>query len=153
MFSSFKRSRPLLIATATGWNAELFPRVLAHFIKHIGWSKEKPALLPMDNHNSHCSLEVVDLARENDLTSVTFPPHCSHRLQPLDITDEEEQIPEDTLQQPDWAEASTAALPEDIMTLPRLAMNASKTGRKRKLGSARVLTSTTEKERLPKRKI
>ena len=34
------------------------------------------------------------------------------------------------------------------MPLLRLAMDASKTGRKQKLGSARVLTSTPEKERL-----
>ena len=34
------------------------------------------------------------------------------------------------------------------MPLPRLAMDTSKTGMKRKLGSARVLTSTPEKERL-----
>ena len=62
------------LATATGWmNAELFPRGLAHFIKHIGCSKKKKtALLLMDNHDSHCSLEVVDLARENGLTIVTF---------------------------------------------------------------------------------
>ena len=67
-------------------NAELFPRVLAHFIKHIGCPKERPALLLMDNNDNHCSLEVVDLARENDLTIVTFPPHCSHRLQSLDVS-------------------------------------------------------------------
>ena len=34
------------------------------------------------------------------------------------------------------------------MPLPRLEMDASMTCRKRKLGSARVLTSTPEKERL-----
>ena len=34
------------------------------------------------------------------------------------------------------------------MPLPRLQIDASKTCRKRKLGSARVLTSTPEKERL-----
>ena len=197
-------------------NPELFPRVLAHFIKHIGCSKEKPAIILMDNHDSHCSLEVVDLARENGLTIVTLPPHI---LQPLDvsvyghlkkhysaavnewnlshpgrritiydlpacftrsfykafsydnivqgfqsarvfplnsdifteedflpsmvfkppqppanlanrsITDEEEPIPEDTLQQPDGAEASTSTLPEDIMPLPRLTMDTPKTGR------------------------
>ena len=106
------------LATATGWmNAKLFPQVLAHFIKHIGCSNEKTARLLMDNHDSHCSLEVVDLARENGLTIVTFPPHCSHRLQPL-------------------------------------SMDASKTGRKRKLGSARVLTRerTTARVCLLKRK-
>ena len=28
---------------------------------------------------------MVDLARENGLSLMTFPPHCSHRLQPLDV--------------------------------------------------------------------
>ena len=75
------------LATATGWmNAELFLQVLAHFIKHIGCSKEKPALLLMDNHDNNCSFEVMDLARDNGLTIVTFPPHSSHRLQPLDVS-------------------------------------------------------------------
>ncbi|KAG1696941.1 hypothetical protein GQR58_006140 [Nymphon striatum] len=45
-----------------------------------------PAILLMDNHESHLSLEVMDMARENGLTIVTFPPHCSHRLQPLDVS-------------------------------------------------------------------
>ena len=75
------------LASATGlMYAELFPRVLAYFIQHIGCSKEKPALLLMDNQDNHCSFEVVDLARENGLTIVTFPPHCSHRLHPLDVS-------------------------------------------------------------------
>ena len=74
------------LGLATGWmNAKLFPQVLANFIKHIRCSKEKHALLLVDNHDSHCSLEVVDHARKNGLTIVTFPPHCLHRLQPLDF--------------------------------------------------------------------
>ena len=40
----------------------------------------------MDNHESHLSLEVVEMARVNGLFIVTFPPHCSHRLQPLDVS-------------------------------------------------------------------
>ena len=40
----------------------------------------------MDNHKSHLSLEVVEMARVNGLSIVTFPPHCSHRLQPLDVS-------------------------------------------------------------------
>ena len=43
----------------------------------------KTCTSPYVNHESHCSLEVMDLARENGLTIVTFTPHCSHRLQPL----------------------------------------------------------------------
>ena len=74
------------LATQSGWmTADLFPRVLAH-IKNIGCSIKNPAVLLMDNHESHLSLEALDLARENGLTLVTFPPHCSHRLQPLDVS-------------------------------------------------------------------
>ena len=51
-----------------------------------GCSKEKPTLLLMDNHESNCSLEVMDLARENGLTIVTFTSPCSHRLQLLDVS-------------------------------------------------------------------
>ena len=28
---------------------------------------------------------MINIAEENGLNSLTFPPHCSHRLQPLDI--------------------------------------------------------------------
>ena len=80
-------------------------------------------------------------------STVFKPPQPPVNVANWSITDEEEIFPR-TLQQPDGTEASTSALPEDIMPLPRLAMDASKTGRKRKLGSARVLTSTPEKERL-----
>ena len=65
----------LAIATEC-MNAELFPQVVAHFIIHIAFSKEKPSILLMDNHDSHCCLEVVNLARENGLTIVNYPPHC-----------------------------------------------------------------------------
>ena len=50
-------------------------------------SKENLGLLLLDNHQSHISLEVINIAEENSLNTriLTFPPHCSHRLQPLDI--------------------------------------------------------------------
>lgn len=40
----------------------------------------------MDNHSSHVNLRVVEFARQNSIIIVTFPPHCSHKLQPLDVT-------------------------------------------------------------------
>lgn len=74
------------LATKTGWmNSELFPRVLEHFIKHSGCSKDSPAVLFMDNHESHLGIEVIDLARANGLTIITFPPQTSHKLQPLNL--------------------------------------------------------------------
>ena len=39
----------------------------------------------MDNHASHVSLEAVRFCRANGIHVLTFPPHCSHRLQPLDV--------------------------------------------------------------------
>ncbi|KZR99216.1 Uncharacterized protein APZ42_005006, partial [Daphnia magna] len=39
-----------------------------------------------DNHSSHLDFSVIKFAKENGIHLLTFPPHCSHRLQPLDIT-------------------------------------------------------------------
>ncbi|KAJ4438281.1 hypothetical protein ANN_14220 [Periplaneta americana] len=54
-----------------------------------GWAerqKERPVLLLLDGHASHTkSLDVTDLARNNGVILLCFPPHCSHRLQPLDV--------------------------------------------------------------------
>ena len=48
-------------------------------------SKSNPGLLLMDNYISHLSIEAIDMAKENGLCLFTFPSHCSHKLQPLDI--------------------------------------------------------------------
>ena len=75
------------LATPSGWmNGELFPEVLKHLIKHMNISKTNPALLVMDNRESHLGIETIDLAKQNGLIILTFPPHCSHKLQPLDVS-------------------------------------------------------------------
>ncbi|KAJ8960097.1 hypothetical protein NQ314_006112 [Rhamnusium bicolor] len=57
------------LAYLTGWmTKENFVKVLHHFIKHSGVSKENPCLLLLDNHQSHVNLDVIN-----------------HRLQPLDV--------------------------------------------------------------------
>lgn len=74
------------LATKTGWmNSELFVEVMKHFIRCSNSSKEKPTLLILDNHESHLSIEAVDLAKENGVIMLTIPPHTSNRLQPLDV--------------------------------------------------------------------
>ncbi|CAH2007787.1 unnamed protein product [Acanthoscelides obtectus] len=40
----------------------------------------------MDNHESHLGSKTLNLAKDNGVIPVTHPPHCSHRLQPLDIS-------------------------------------------------------------------
>jgi hypothetical protein len=39
----------------------------------------------MDSHGSLCTLDSILNATENCITLVTFPPHYSHQLQPLDV--------------------------------------------------------------------
>ncbi|KAJ8953441.1 hypothetical protein NQ318_023560 [Aromia moschata] len=42
-------------------------------------------VLIFDNHESHISVEVINMAKENGVILLTLPPHCSHKLQPLDV--------------------------------------------------------------------
>lgn len=63
---------------------ELFVQFLKHFHDHIKSSKEKPYLLLLDNHRSHLSIEGLNFAKENGIVMLSFPPHCTHRLQMLD---------------------------------------------------------------------
>ncbi|XP_065643065.1 uncharacterized protein LOC136074654 [Hydra vulgaris] len=64
--------------------SEIFVEWLKHFIKHSHCSKESKVLLVLDNHESHISVAALDLARENGITMLSFPPYCSHKLQPMD---------------------------------------------------------------------
>ena len=72
-------------ATRSGWmNEELFLVYLKHLIRHTRCSKEQKILVIFDNHDSHISLQAVDLARDKGIVMLTLPPHTSHPLQPLD---------------------------------------------------------------------
>ena len=74
-------------ANPSGWmNAEIFESWLDHFIKHSHSAKDNPTLLIINNHVSHVLLAVIAKAKENGVVLLTFPPHTSHTLQPLDIT-------------------------------------------------------------------
>jgi len=72
-------------AHPSGWmTAENFVEYLKHFTKHVKCSKEEPVLLVLDNHDSHISIASLNLAKDSGIVLLTFPPHCSHKLQPLD---------------------------------------------------------------------
>jgi len=58
---------------------------LKHFTLHAKPSKEQPVLLLMDNHSSHEGYAGLKFAKDNGIIILTFPPHTSHKLQPLDI--------------------------------------------------------------------
>ena len=75
------------LACRSGWmTAELFPQAMDHIIRHAKCTKENPILLILDNHASHVTIEAINKARDNGIIMLTFPPHCSHKLQPLDVS-------------------------------------------------------------------
>ncbi|XP_065671766.1 uncharacterized protein LOC136089643 [Hydra vulgaris] len=66
----------------SGWmTGPLFLKVLEHIKKLVRCSKEDPVLLLMDSHESHCTLDAINYCCENGMV----PPHCTHRMQPLDV--------------------------------------------------------------------
>ncbi|XP_022835755.1 uncharacterized protein LOC111363186 isoform X2 [Spodoptera litura] len=67
------------LAAPSGWmNTELF-------VEFTSASTDNPALLILDNHESHLSIEALDLAKASGVTVLTLHPHTTARLQPLDV--------------------------------------------------------------------
>lgn len=72
-------------ANGSGWMQEDdFHAFLEHFKTHVRPSKEHRTLLLLDNHSSHMALKNIEFCRENGIILLTFPPHCTHKLQPMD---------------------------------------------------------------------
>lgn len=72
-------------ANPSGWvTSEEFLFFIKHFVKHTKCSKEHPVLIVLDNHASHLSVDMINYCRENGIVLLSFPPHTSHKLQPLD---------------------------------------------------------------------
>ena len=49
-------------------------------------SWKKPVRMLLGNHESHMALDVKDNCKDNGIVLLSFPVHCSHRLQPLGIS-------------------------------------------------------------------
>lgn len=74
-------------AQPSGWmTTETFLVYLKHFAHYAKPSIDDPVLLLVDNHSSHISLSGINFCRENGIVLVGFPPHTTHRLQPLDVS-------------------------------------------------------------------
>jgi len=75
-------------AHPSGWmQSDIFVKWFDHFLLHAHPTAETPALLILDGHKTHTSnLEVINKAREQHVSILCLPPHCSHRLQPLDVS-------------------------------------------------------------------
>jgi DDE superfamily endonuclease len=68
-------------------NGETFLKALQHFVNFAAPSKSNPHLFLLDNHSSHLEPAVIYFPKENGIVMLSFPLHCSHRLQPLDVSD------------------------------------------------------------------
>jgi len=78
-------SQSLGLASKNGWmTTDLFIKVLKHLKNYTRCSMANPILLIFDNHVSHTSIDGIEYCRENGIELLSLPPHCSHKLQPLD---------------------------------------------------------------------
>ena len=60
---------------------------LKKFIEFSRPTPEKSVLLLLGDHASHTkNLNLVNLARDNNVITLCFPPHCTQRMQPLDVS-------------------------------------------------------------------
>ena len=51
-----------------------FVKFLHHFVEHVKPCKEDPDLLLLDNHASHLSIDVLNLAKDSGINMLSFPP-------------------------------------------------------------------------------
>ena len=59
----------------------------SHLIKYLpARSEDSPVLVLYDGHKSHVSLGLIEWAKSEHIILFVFPPHCSHLLQPLDVS-------------------------------------------------------------------
>ncbi|KAJ8346810.1 hypothetical protein SKAU_G00282110 [Synaphobranchus kaupii] len=72
-------------ANGSGWMQEKeFVVFLQHFVSQTRATPTNKVLLLLDNHSSHCSIPAIQYCKEHGIILLTFPPHCSHKLQPFD---------------------------------------------------------------------
>ncbi|XP_065675600.1 uncharacterized protein LOC136091816 [Hydra vulgaris] len=67
---------------SSGWMKN-FLKYIKHFYIHARCFNDGSCLVLIDNHSSHLDAAVLDFRKENGITLLSFPAHCSHKLQPL----------------------------------------------------------------------
>lgn len=75
--------------TPTGWiNEEKFTLWFEHFAKSVQpQARDSPTLLIFDGHASHTrNIDIIEKAREMNMVLLCLPSHCTHKLQPLDVS-------------------------------------------------------------------
>lgn len=72
---------------SSGWiQQEIFVQWITHFITNVKPTRDDPVILIVDGHYTHTrNLEVITVARENNVHIVCLPPHSTNKMQPLDV--------------------------------------------------------------------
>jgi len=72
----------------SGWmQTDIFTDWFKHFIQYVHPTENDPVLLIMDGHCTHTkNLDLIELAQKNFISILILPPHCTHKLQPLDVS-------------------------------------------------------------------
>ena len=73
--------------TESGWtDEESFMKWMKHFVSIAKPSLEEKHVIILDGHHSHKTLAAVEYACLHGIELITLPPHCTHKMQPLDKT-------------------------------------------------------------------
>lgn len=71
--------------SSSGWtNGEIFLMWLQFFVENVRPTPDKKVVLVLDNHESHKYYPALKYAVENHIIFVSFAPHTTHKMQPLD---------------------------------------------------------------------
>lgn len=78
----------LFSCNGSGWMSMAdFNMWFDHFLEHTRPTAASPVLLILDGHVTHTkNIAFLEKAQQNHVTVVSLPPHCSHRMQPLDVS-------------------------------------------------------------------
>jgi hypothetical protein len=64
---------------------ELFLQWLEHFVSSVKPYVEENVLVLLDGHLSRKNFHALEYAKQHGV-AIYLPPHCTHRLQPLDVS-------------------------------------------------------------------
>lgn len=71
----------------SGWmTTDIFFKWIKHFQSFVKASVNDKIILIVDGHASHKGIETLEYAKENGIHVICLPPHCTHRMQPLDVS-------------------------------------------------------------------
>jgi hypothetical protein len=71
----------------SGWiQTNIFTKCFDHFVHFFKPSEDDPVLLIADSHYSHTkNMDVVDKGRKHSVSTVSLPPHFTHKMQLFDV--------------------------------------------------------------------